>query len=498
MTKKATQTQEYKEFLNLCKQIKNSTQVSKESEAEKNTRIKHLLSDYNAFCQYYFPDFANVNCAKFHIEACRYITTQKRCNVILRWHRGAAKSMHACVFLPLWLMAKQELKFMVVVGKNGDSAKRLLGDLQAQFMENQRIIHDFGEQYNQGDWQEGEFTTQNGVTFVAMGMGQSPRGLRRGRYRPDYIVCDDIDSAELSRNKSRVQDATTWIKQDLMGCFDVGNARFILAGNLFSKNSINYELGNEVAFRVFQANALDEKNKPNWKEKYTTTKYFHEIQERIGTRAFLREYQNEPIEEGKVFKPEWIHYEDLPNDFYQKARLVAYCDPSYSAKGDFKAIKLWGGYGLKFYCLKAFVRQTTLKEMVKTLYAWHEQYPNAEIWIEEQFVQEYIMKEIEIVAQEKGYYLPIRRDKRKKPNKIHRIEALSPLYENGLIVYDASKKSDPDMQKSIEQTLLFEDGSSVNDDAPDADEGAIYLLSRYTNKNNTSKTYIKTIERRTF
>lgn len=497
MAKKTVQTQEYKEFLKLCEQIRTSTPVAKESEAEKNARINHLLSDYNAFCQYYFPDFANVSCAKFHIEACRYISTHNRCNIILRWHRGAAKSMHACVFLPLWLMAKNELKFGVAVGKNGDSAKRLLGDLQAQLMENQRIINDFGEQFKQGDWQEGEFTTQSGVTFVAMGMGQSPRGLRRGRYRPDYIVCDDVDSAELSRNKSRVQDAVQWIKQDLMGCFDVGNARFILAGNLFSKNSINYLLGEEKAFKVLEANALDEKGKPSWKEKYTA-KYFQDIQERIGTRAFLREYQNKTVEEGKVFKSEWIQYEPLPDDFFEKAILIAYCDPSYSATGDYKAIKLWGSYGMKYYCLKAFVRQTTLKSMVEYLYNLHESYPNAEIWIEEQFVQEYIMREIEAVADKKGYFLPLRRDRRKKPNKIQRIEALVPFYENGLIVYDIAQKDSPDMQKGMEQLLLFEEGSSVNDDSPDADEGALYILTK--NNRNSQKTpyIIKSIERRNF
>ncbi|MCS7029478.1 MAG: phage terminase large subunit [Bacteroidia bacterium] len=490
------ETQEYRDFLKLCEQIKNSTHVKKESEAEKKYRIDTLLSDYNQFCKYYFPDFASVDCAKFHIEACRYVTHHHRCSVIFRWHRGAAKSMHACVFLPLWLMAKSELKFGVIVGNNLNSAKRLLGDLQAQLMENQRIINDFGEQFKQGDWQEGEFTTQSGVTFVALGMGQSPRGLRRGKHRPDYIVCDDVDTAELSRNKSRIQDAVQWVLQDLMGCFDIGNARFILAGNLFAKNSINAIL-EQKGFKVILANALDAKGKPTWKEKYTAA-YFNDIKARIGTKEFLREYQNEPIEEGKVFQPEWIKFESLPADFFQKAKLIIYCDPSFSAKGDYKAVKLWGRYGLRYYCLKAFVQQTTLKKMIETLYQWHEQYPTAEIWIEEQFVQEFIMQEVQRIAQEKGYFLPIRRDKRKKPNKLQRIEALTPLYENGLIIYDITQKNDPDMQRSIEQTLLFEEGSSVNDDAPDADEGAIYLLQKYSSAIIPSKKLFKTIERRAF
>lgn len=37
------------------------------------------------------------------------------------------------------------------------------------------------------------------LEFDKLGMGQSPRGLRNGAYRPDYIVCDDLDTTEMSR-----------------------------------------------------------------------------------------------------------------------------------------------------------------------------------------------------------------------------------------------------------------------------------------------------------
>lgn len=366
---------------------------------------------------------------------------------------------------------------MVLVAQNQDTAKRLLSDLQAELMENQRIIHDFGTRYNYGDWQEGEFTTKNGIKFLALGMGQSPRGLRNGAFRPDYIVCDDLDTAELSRNKTRVQDAVHWILEDLMGCFDVGNARFILAGNLFSKNSINFLLSQNPAFTTLQVNALDENQKPTWKPKYDFD-YFEQIKKRIGTRAFLREYMNTPVETGKVFQPEWIVWKKLPPDFYQKAIIVIYCDPSYSAKGDYKAIKVWAKYEQTFWLIDAYVRQTTLSDMVQKLDAFHERYPNASIYMEEQFIQDYFMQEIKRYAKIKGYVLPLKRDKRNKPNKIQRIEAMSPLYENGYIFYHADKQNDPDFETSIEQWLLFGEGSSAHEDSPDADEGAIFILNK--------------------
>lgn len=89
---------------------------------------------------------------------------------------------------------------MVLVGKSEDNANTLLADVQAELQYNQRYINDFGEQYNSGSWEEGEFVTKDGTAFFARGRGQSPRGLRYRSHRPDYIVIDDLDDDELCEN----------------------------------------------------------------------------------------------------------------------------------------------------------------------------------------------------------------------------------------------------------------------------------------------------------
>ena len=76
------------------------------------------------------------------------------------------------------------------------------------------------------------------MKFLACGRGQSPRGLRDREARPDYIVIDDLDDDELCRNEKRVHDITDWVKEALFGALDVGRGRFIMVGNLISKNSV--------------------------------------------------------------------------------------------------------------------------------------------------------------------------------------------------------------------------------------------------------------------
>jgi hypothetical protein len=82
-------------------------------------------------------------------------------------------------------------------------------------------------------------------------------------------------------------------------------------------------------------------------------------------------------------------------------------------------------------------------------------------------------------------------DRRKKPEKIQRIEAISPLWERGFVFYNEELKDSPDMQTGIEQTLALERGSRFHDDAPDADEGAIWFLQRDTRQERIQPVTIK-------
>ena len=54
---------------------------------------------------------------------------------------------------------------------------------------------------------------------------------------------------------------------------------------------------------------------------------------------------------------------------------------------------------------------------------------------------------------------------------------MQPLFERGLIVLNEKEKESSGMLQLIEQLLMFEKGSRVHDDAPDALEGAVYLLN---------------------
>ena len=488
-----------------CREIQSMTDTAtlvRENATQRDQRIKKLQRDYAAFCEYYFPHFLNlrdkatgkvirtVHNAPFHNAAARKVKSTPNLKAVFMWPRGHAKSTHFDIFMPLWLMFQPDrlINFMVVVGKSEDSADRLLGDIQAELQYNKRIVADFGEQMSLGNWMEGEFTTRNGVKFLAVGRGQSPRGLREREARPDYIVIDDLDDDELCRNERRVRELTDWVKEALFGALDVGRGRFIMVGNLISKNSVLANIAATRGVHVSKICAVDDKGNPVWKEKWTKQEA-QEYADFVGYRAWQKEMMHNPINEGAIFKHEWIRYKKvLPLRKYEQ--LICYTDPSFKSTtaNDYKACRLWGKHGNELHLIDCYVRQDTVSGMVRWLYNLYERLSEADVaasfYMEANFMQDIILDEFTTEGELRGYQLPIMPDTRKKPEKIQRIEAVSPLWERGFVFYNEALKDSPDMQVGIEQTLALERGSHVHDDAPDADEGAIWFLQRNTRQAN--------------
>ncbi|MBQ8282401.1 MAG: hypothetical protein IJZ01_02355 [Paraprevotella sp.] len=484
-----------------CEMVQNSTTVdTTETEQEKKARIRRLLANYGEFFDYYFPHYctnpttgAHTPSADFHIEAANTIKKDNNFKGAFIWHRGAAKSTHVDIGIPLWLKALKLFWVMVLVGKSEDNANTLLADIQAELQFNQRYIHDFGQQYNNGSWEVGEFVTKDGTAFFARGRGQSPRGLRYRSHRPDYIVIDDLDDDELCESPARVTRLTNWVKEALFGALDGGRGRFIMVGNLIAKNSVLANIAATDGVHVSQVNIWDKNGKVSWAAKWTPDEV-KAIERFQGYRSFQKEYMNNPITEGAVFRQDWIKWGKLP-DLKKFEELVLYIDPSFkgTTKNDYKAAKLWGKVGSQLWHIKAFVRQCSVAEMVRwlyNLYEWSLEKGIAIKWyMEANFMQDTILDEFRREGDLRGYQLPISGDKRKKPDKFQRVEAISPLWERGFVTYNEDEKNDPDMLAGIDQTLAFEKGMRGHDDAPDADEGAIWYLQKHTRVNSFTPSF---------
>lgn len=486
-----------------CKWIQESTMIGfTDTSQTKEERIRRAKKDYEFFTQTYFTHYCEdkdgriIPNAYFHNEWANSVLSDKHFFGIAEWPREHAKSVHNTIILPLWLKIHGELDGAILTSKSEDSAKRLLGDIQAELKENEKYIHDFGEQYNQGSWEDGSFITKDGVFFYALGRGQSPRGIRYKSKRPNLGIGDDMDDDEIVNNQHRVQKVVDWLLSAFIGALAIKQSRFLMVGNRIHPKGILAHMVGDVEpgdpkregwkhSKIYATTNGELEGEPTWWQNFTKAVLQRRFKV-LGTIKTLKEFFHKYVLEGKRFKADWIRWDKIfPLDKYDA--LVVYFDPSYKAtsSSDFKAIRFWGKIGIKKHLIKSFVRQTSITQAVKWMYDLYESLPDGvksrvQFWMEDVFLQDQFYADFEAEADIRGYYLPIRGDKRDKPDKFARIEAMTPTYERGHAIWNEMEKKCPDAQNGLLQYLGFEKGSPIHDDAPDADEGAWWYLDKTT------------------
>jgi hypothetical protein len=485
-----------------CKRIERSTQVDIfETVQQKSERIAKLEQKYVRWFEYYFDkQYAKSKCAWFHEAAANNLILNTIIYFILEAFRGAAKSVHLCMGIPLYLMlVKKQLKFMLLIGYNEKKAKRLLSDIQAQLLFNQKIINDYGKLFKLGDWSDGDFSTTDDVRFSCLGLGQDPRGLREGGERPDYIVCSDVDNKKKSRNPTIVQERVEYITDDLWQCFAGGpNAirRFVMDNSRVHKNSILVNLvkifnakneqaeqkGTEKKHVHLRVPRVDKKGRPNWPERDTIESIEAEKGETT-SRTWEGEQMLNPVEDGKIFKRKDLGYKKIL-DLSEYDALAIAGDLSYKDSGDYKALKFWGKKDREYHLIDCLVRQTSRRECAVWLYDLFEDIGNKtndyniKVKIDGLFAQDEFVNDFDEEGDVRRWWIDVIPDKRPPGNKFERIESTSGKYERHRVFYNIDKKDTPDFLESEDQLFAFEKGSGSPDDSPDADHAAFDMLDR--------------------
>lgn len=487
-----------------CKRVQEMTFVNDyEAEADRTKRISRSKTDYNYFVQSYFPHYTydkstdtNTDCADFHIKWANAVKKNPRFLGVAEWPREHAKSVHNDIFIPIWLWINKELDGVVLAGKNETDANTLLGDVQAEFQFNERLKKDYGDQYNTGDWETGDFVLKDNTYFMGIGRGQSPRGIRKGAKRPNLGLIDDIDDDEIVNNQDRVTGVVEWIFGAFYGCLDIRQSRMLMSGNRIHPKSILAHVVGDVEeddpkrkglhhSKIFATVDGELTGEPTWWQKYTK-EILHERFQRMGDFLALREYFHKYQIKGKIFKQEWIHWDKVP-PMKEMDAVVAYFDPSYksTSTADTKAWRVWGKKGLKLYLYTCFVRQCSITDAVCWAYDFYESLPDnvtVDFYMEEVFLQDEFFDDFEAEGETRGYWLPVIGDKRDKPDKFARISTMTSAYQRGHVIWNEKEKKLPDMQTGYLQLMGFEKGSKIKDDAPDADESAWHILNKQARK----------------
>ena len=455
-----------------CQRVVKSTVVDNaETAIDKYKRVQKLQKDYITWFEYYFPHYAKSKCAAYHKQLAAMVMKNRKSKTEAEIFRSGAKSVHIDMGFPLFIyLVLDEMKFMLLIGETETKAKQLLSDIQAELTYNQRLLNDYGNKFKKGDWADGNFYTSDGIRFMSLGFGQSPRGLREGSQRPDYIAIDDVDTKKHVNSDRIMGESLDYILEEVMGCFDASiTNRLKKAFEHYIK--IDKEKGKKSNYQILTVCAVKDlvNFEPTWKEK-TTADYWRDKYDK-NPRGFLREYMHVHVSEGKIFKAEYMQWKEmLPLDKYED--LIFIGDLSYKDKGDFKAMSLIGKIGKEYHIIHQFTRQTSRKNVAKWLYDLYEKRNlkafNIRYIIDGLFAQDEFISDFDREGDERKYYIPVIANKKNYGNKFDHVESIEGFFQRMWVYWNVDEQTTLDQVEAIDQFMAFEKGSQAHDDAPDA------------------------------
>lgn len=196
----------------------------------------------------------------------------------------------------------------------------------------------------------------------------------------------------------------------------------------------------------------------------------------MGSVRFNQEMMNDPRDDEGLFREEWIRYY-YPEEILRKVlRVYTFIDPSSEsgASNDYKAIVTIGidTDGI-IYVLDAFIRRVSPNEMAKVAYIRYEEFHPLAMSMEENALGEFAQSPFQLVARDKGYILPMSGVKHSVAKEA-RIGRISPHVERGILRF---RKGHSDQDVLVEQLIYFP-SSTMNDDGPDALEGAVDMAEK--------------------
>jgi len=455
-----------------------------ETEQERKDRISKLEKDFEKWKLYYFPKYCFAPSASFQKRAAKRELENPEWYETRIWARELAKDVVE-MMVTLYQALTGMKRNILFISNSSDKACELLEPYRINLERNDRIINDYGIQAMPGKWAYGDFTTTKGVSFLAVGADQSPRGSRDEEVRPDKIIISDIDTDQDVRNSEIVKNRWAWFEKAVFPTRSVSKPfQVIFLGNLIAKYCC-ISLASEKSDVVDKINLEDKNGESSWPEK-NSPENIARIKAKISMSAYQTEYMNNPITEGTVFKK--IQWAKCPRISAHKI-ILNYADPANSNKDKgpncHKVIVQLGLLNDILYIYNCRLDKTKNSNFVQWFYELETNVEKVQVYnyiennsLQDPFYEQVFMPLFQQAAKLNNHTIPITPDRRVKPDKYSRIEGnLEPLNRNGKLIFNIDEQNNPHMQRLEEQFRAIDPRLSAPCDGPDAVEGGYFILN---------------------
>lgn len=441
------------------------------------------------------------------------------CRRAIEAPRGHAKSTTFTFKDSIHAAAYAYKHYEIILSDSSEQAEGFLGDIKTEFEENAALREDFGELPGRV-WKASVILLTNGVKIEAIGSGKKIRGRRHKQWRPDLIVCDDLENDENVNTAEQRKKLRNWFYKAVSKAGDT-YTDIVYIGTLLHFDALLANVANNPSYKTVKYRGVisfaentelwdaweaiytdltNEKRQEEartfyeaheaemlegtavlWKEKLS---YYDLMVIRIseGEASFNSEIQNEPIDpESCTFQEEWFDFWDdegkqLPDFSDPRFVFIGANDPSLgkNKKSDTSSIFALAkdtstGY---IYVLIADIAKRKpdqiIEDAIEASRRLKRDYkrPYYQFGVETVQFQYYFAEIMRQKSAAIGEYLPIV-EINSVQNKDARIQSLQPFVKNGYVKFSKKHKT------LLKQ--MYEYPMGKNDDGPDGLQMAVKL-----------------------
>lgn len=296
----------------------NDSQVRKEVAKQSSLWFGSIY-----FGHYFDYDFAN-----FHYDLFNLCDDEKIKMSVVTMFRGSGKSTIMTTLFPLYaVFGKPQKKLIVIISQTADLAQAHLKNIKLELENNQLLKDDLGpfkEVSSLWNSQALEFQ-RSGAMITAISIDQRIRGFRRGKHRPDLIICDDIEDSNSVRTEEGRKKTQEIYSGEIAPLGDK-NTQIFMIGNYLHPASLLAHLTNQIKLKKITGKSLFvplmEKGEIAWPAKFPTLQDVEAERNKIADDIIWnREYLL------KIVNPDNLYYNHSVFQYYDQ--LPSYLEPYY-------------------------------------------------------------------------------------------------------------------------------------------------------------------------
>ena len=286
---------------------------------DRKSRVAITQKSHLWFFNVYFNHYILYPFADFHYEMFKLTEDEKISSALIMAFRGSAKSTIFTLSYPIWsILGKPQKKFVIILGQTQRQARQHLINIRKELECNQLLKGDLGPfKEVEDEWGSMSLVIPKyNARITAASMEQTIRGMKHMQYRPDLIICDDIEDLQSVKTKEGRDKIHQWISGEVIPAGDK-NTKIVFVGNLLHEDSLLMRIKEKIDEgtldgKLLMIPLLDDKGRIAWPGKFKDMSEVETERKKIANdSAWSREYLlNILSDHERVIHPEWVQFYD--------------------------------------------------------------------------------------------------------------------------------------------------------------------------------------------